>query len=282
MMPTKKTAAARRSKRGQVKQPRPIPTAGVEVSVIIPVFDGQSFIRENIAALQDFCRSHFSSYEIIVVDDGSRDETREVLESVPKRNLKVIGLDRNRGKFGALAAGMAQARGRCRLFTDADLPYDLDALPYIVRLINDRGLHIVIGDRNLPQSVYDTNTNWLRNVSTKIFSFFVYMMVTGGLFDTQCGLKGFRADVAEGLFPLVTDWGFSGDVELLYIALKYNLEIKRIPVRLESHGPSTVRLFSQAWRMLARISQLRLNWNRGIYASPKLKDITSQDYWHKD
>jgi dolichyl-phosphate beta-glucosyltransferase len=216
------------------------------------------------------------------VDDGSRDETRKILESLPKRNLKVIGLDKNRGKFGALAAGMAQARGRCRIFTDADLPYDLTALPYVVRLINERGFHIVIGDRNLPQSVYDIHTTWLRKVSTWIFSFFVYMVVTGGLFDTQCGLKGFRADVAEGLFPLVTDWGFSGDVELLYIALKYNLEIKRIPVRLESHGPSTVRLFSQALRMLGRVSQLRLNWNRGIYASQKLKDITSQDYWHKD
>jgi dolichyl-phosphate beta-glucosyltransferase len=281
-MASKKPGPARRVKRSQVRQPKPVGAAGVEVSIVIPVFNGQRFIRENIAVLQDFCRSHFSSHEIIVVDDGSRDETREILESLPKRNLKVIGLDTNRGKFGALAAGMAQARGRCRLFTDADLPYDLDALPYIVKLVNDRDLHIIIGDRNLPQSVYDINTNWLRNISTKIFSFFVYMMVTGGLFDTQCGLKGFRADVAEGLFPLVTDWGFSGDVELLYIALKYNLEIKRIPVRLESHGPSTVRLFSQALRMLGRVSQLRLNWNRGIYASQKLKDITSQDYWHKD
>ena len=173
---------------------------------------------------------------------------------------------------------MARARGRCRIFTDADLPYDLDALPYIARLVNERGLEIVIGDRNLPESVYDVHTSWLRNISTKVFSFFVYIVVTGGLFDTQCGLKGFRGDVAEALFPLVTDHGFSGDVELLYIALKYNLEIKRIPVRLESHGPSTVRLFSQAWRMLGRIAQLRLNWNRGRYASDRLRRISKQDY----
>ncbi len=250
----------------------------VEVSLVLPVYKGRDFIVKNVEALRDFCKKNFRSYEIIVVDDGSPDRTAEVLGKLKGRDVRVITLEKNRGKFGALQAGMAQARGLCRVFTDADLPYDLAALPYIVRQVNERGMHIVIGDRNLPQSIYDIHTNWLRNASTRVFSFFVYMMVTGGLFDTQCGLKGFRADVAEALFPLVTDWGFSGDVELLYIALKYNLEIKRIPVRLESHGPSTVRVFSQAVRMLGRISQLRLNWNRGRYASDKLRLISRQDY----
>ena len=252
--------------------------SSVELSLVLPVYNGRDFILKNVETLRDFCRRNFRSYEIIVVDDGSPDKTSEVLGALQGRDVRTIALKKNRGKFGALQAGMAQARGRCRVFTDADLPYDLAALPYIVRQVNERGMHIVIGDRNLPQSIYDIHTNWLRNASTKVFSFFVYMMVTGGLFDTQCGLKGFRADVAEALFPLVTDWGFSGDVELLYIALKYNLEIKRIPVRLGSHGPSTVKLVSQAVRMLGRISQLRLNWNRGRYASDRLRLISRQDY----
>ncbi len=252
--------------------------AAIELSLVLPVYNGRDFILKNVETLRAFCRKNFRSFEIIVVDDGSPDKTAEVLLTLKGGDVRVITLEKNRGKFGALQAGMAQARGRCRVFTDADLPYDLAALPYIVRQVNERGMHIVIGDRNLPQSIYDIHTNGLRKASTKVFSFFVYMMVTGGLFDTQCGLKGFRSDVAEALFPLVTDWGFSGDVELLYIALKYNLEIKRIPVRLGSHGPSTVKLFSQAVRMLGRISQLRLNWNRGRYASDKLRLIARQDY----
>lgn len=251
----------------------------IEVSIVLPIYNGQDFIRKNVKTLSDFCLKHFASHEIIVVDDGSRDKTHAILEALPRRNLRVVRLEKNWGKYGALVAGMAQARGRCCIFTDADLPYDLSALPYIVRLVNERGLHIVIGDRNLPQSVYDVHTAWLRNVSTRIFSFFVYVVVTGGLFDTQCGLKGFRGDVARALFPLVTDHGFSGDVELLYIALKYNLEIKRIPVRLESHGPTTVKVVSEAFRMLGRISQLRLNWNRGRYFSDELGRISSQKYW---
>jgi len=249
-----------------------------EVTIVLPVYNGQDFIRDNVIRLDDFCRSRIPGYEIIVVDDGSRDKTRDILKGLSRRSLRTVSYETNRGKFGALAAGMALARGRCCIFTDADLPYDLSALPYIVRLINERGLHIIIGDRNLPESVYNIRTSWLRNASTWIFSLFVYILVTGGLFDTQCGLKGFRGDVARSLFPLVTDHGFSGDVELLYIALKYNLEIKRIPVRLESHGPSTVKLLSQAWKMLGRISQLRLNWNRGRYDSKELKRISSQPY----
>jgi dolichyl-phosphate beta-glucosyltransferase len=245
---------------------------------VLPVYNGQDFIRDNVVRLDDFCRSRIRSYEIIVVDDGSRDKTRDILKGLSRRSLRTVFYETNRGKFGALAAGMALARGRCCVFTDADLPYELSALPYVAGLVNDRGFHIVIGDRNLPESVYDIRTSWLRNVSTRVFSLFVTVLVTGGLFDTQCGLKGFRGDVARSLFPLVTDHGFSGDVELLYIALKYNLEIKRIPVRLESHGPSTVKLFSQAWKMLGRISQLRLNWNRGLYDSKVLKRISSQPY----
>jgi dolichyl-phosphate beta-glucosyltransferase len=277
MMPRRKRISIHKStlRAGRHRSDR---TQGLEVSIILPAFNSQDFIKKNVEKLRAFCRAHFRSFEVIIVDDGSQDGTRKILEALPRRNLRVFGLDKNRGKFAAIVEGMRQARGRCRIFTDADLPYDLLALPYIVRLVNDRGFEIVIGDRNLPQSVYNVHTSWLRNVSTKIFSFFVYIIVTGGLFDTQCGLKGFRADVAEALFPLVTDRGFSGDVELLYIALKYNLEIKRIPVRLESHGPSTVRLFSQACRMLWRIAHLRLNWNRGLYSSDKLRRISRQEY----
>lgn len=276
MTPRSRKASARRA--APAGRVRPARTPALEVSIILPAYNSQGFIRENVGALVAFCRAHFRSFEVIVVDDGSRDRTPRILAGLRGRNVRVICLGENHGKYGALMAGMTRARGRCRIFTDADLPYDLAALPYIVRLINQRQWHIVIGDRNLPQSIYNIHTSWLRNVSTRIFSLFVYVVVTGGLFDTQCGLKGFRADVAEALFPLVTDRGFSGDVELLYIALKYNLEIKRIPVRLMGHGPSTVRLFSQALKMLWRIGQLRLNWNRGRFASEALERISSQDY----
>jgi hypothetical protein len=107
----------------------------------------------------------------------------------------------------------------------------------------------------------------------------VRMLVTGGLFDSQCGLKGFRSDVAEALFPLLTHNGFSGDVELLYIALKHNLSIRRIPVRLQGSSPSTVKLTIHSLPMLGRILGLRRNWTSGRYDSEVLSGLGSQVYW---
>jgi hypothetical protein len=137
----------------------------------------------------------------------------------------------------------------------------------------------VVGDRTLPESCSLNQTDVARQISSRAFSFFVRMLVTGGLFDSQCGLKGFRTDVAEALFPLLTHSGFSGDVELLYIALKHNLSIRRIPVRLQGSSPSTVTLTIHSLPMLGRILGLRHNWTSGRYDSVMLSGLGSQVYW---
>jgi len=251
----------------------------MDLSVVIPVYNGERYIGESLRRLQDFLAKTIASAEVIVVDDGSTDGTRRVLGSLAGLNLRVIGLDRNEGKFGALVAGMAACHGSCCLFTDADLPYDLEAIPYITRLVNERHFHVVIGDRKIQGSEYHEHLPFLRKLTTEAYSFFVGLIVTGGLFDTQCGLKGFRSDVAKAIFPLLRDKGFSGDVELLYIALKYNLEVRRIPARLRRSHPSSVNILAHAPRMLWRITHLRRNWKRGCYASADLARIARQAYW---
>jgi len=251
----------------------------MDLSVVIPVYNGERHIGESLRTLQGYLAKNIPSAEVIVVDDGSTDGTRRVLESLAGPNLRVIGLDCNQGKFGALAAGMAACRGSCCLFTDADLPYDLEAIPYLTRLVTERGFHVVIGDRKLRESEYHEHLTFLRRLTSEAFSFFVGVIVTGGLFDTQCGLKGFRADVAKAIFPLLRDKGFSGDVELLYVALKYNLEVKRIPARLRRSHPSSVNILAHAPQMLWRISHLRQNWKRGYYESADLARIARQAYW---
>jgi len=253
----------------------------MELSVVVPVFNGEAFIADSVARLQGFLSERVPSHEIVVVDDGSTDPTPEVLRPLAGPRVKVLRLPRNTGKYGALKAGMAAAAGGCRVFTDADVPYDLEALPFIADLVSRRGIHIVVGDRTLAESSYHAGIPLLRRAATEVFSFFVTLLVTGGLFDTQCGLKGFRADVADGLFPLLRDSGFSGDVELLYVALKYNLEIRRIPVRLQRSAASTVRLLPHAAAMVRRIATLRWNWQRGRYACDALRRVSSQAYWDR-
>ena len=249
------------------------------VSLVIPVHDGVDFVLESVAEARRFLDQKCPAYEIIIVDDGSTDGTVAALDPLLDDRVRLIGLPENLGKFAALKAGMAIATGECRVFTDADLPYDLEAVPYIVDLVNGRAYDIVVGDRTLPESVSLSDSRVARKLSSRIFSYFVRMLVTGGLFDSQCGIKGFRGEVAEALFPLVTDNSFSGDVELLYIALKHNLSIRRIPVRLQRASPSTVRLRFHSLPMLGRILRLRHNWNTGRYESETLSQIASQAYW---
>jgi len=249
------------------------------LSLVIPVFNGESFLAENLSRIQAYVEGSGIDAEIIVVDDGSTDRTPEILAAHPCGRLEVVQLPDNRGKFAALKAGMAIARGASRIFTDADLPYDLKAIPTMVELLTTLGFHIVVGDRTLAESELGVDQPALRQLSTRMFSFSVRMLVTGELFDTQVGLKGFRGDVASELFPLITDDGFAGDVELLYVALKYNLAIRRIPVRLLRTGPTTVNVVGHSLPMLRRIAGLRRRWASSEYESETLRKIASQRYW---
>ena len=246
---------------------------------MIPVHNGVDFVAESVAEARIFLDKKCPGHEIVVVDDGSTDGTAAALGPLLDDRVRLIRLPENLGKFAALKAGMAVAAGKCRVFTDADLPYDLEAVPYIADLVIGRVYDIVVGDRALPESESFSTSRVARKLSNRIFSYCVRMVVTGGLFDTQCGIKGFRGEIADVLFPLVTDNSFSGDVELLYIALKHNLSIRRIPVRLQRASPSTVRLRFHSLPMLGRILRLRHNWNTGSYESETLSRIASQAYW---
>lgn len=253
-----------------------------DLSVVIPIHNSAHFLEARLRTLSEYLQSARITYEIIAVDDGSSDGSPAILNKLQLPNLRIIIHKQNKGKFGAIASGMAEAGGNCCLFTDADVPYELSAIPYIVKLVNERQLHIVIGDRTLPGSHYRSDLTAIRKLMTVGFTFFVRVFVTGGLFDTQCGMKAFRRDVAKEIFPLLQETGFAGDVELLYIALKHNLEIKRIPARLQYQGNSTVRPMRDALRMLRTVLNIRGRFKNGAYRSAALNEIGRQDYWVQD
>lgn len=254
-------------------------TAHPDISIVIPVLNGEPFIAENLDRLSDALRSTRFSYEIIVVDDGSTDRTREIVQTRANRGVRLCAHQQNKGKHAALVTGMKSASGACRVFTDADLPFDLASLPYLHALVVERKIHIAVGDRTLPESTYRQQLGMPRRLATRGFSFLIRLLITGGLFDTQCGLKAFRGDVADGLFPVMTERGFAGDVELLYVALKYNLEIKRIPVLFDATNASTVSLLRHALPMLLRSLRFPRNWKKGVYRSEKLEALARQNYW---
>jgi len=255
------------------------PQAPVALSVVLPCYRAAELARGSVERLASALAGRIPTFEIIVVDDGAGDCASALasLASVPGGTVRVLTLPANRGKGAAVAEGMKAARGAVRVFTDVDLPYGATPIMLLETLIRTRGFHMVIGDRTFPQSRYETELPLGRRLASAVFSRITATLVTGGFFDTQCGLKGFRGDIANALFNLQRVDRFAFDVELIYLALKYGLEIKRIPVVLEANDTSSVRLGYDSVRTLADVARIKLNQVRGNYHSDALAGLVARE-----
>lgn len=250
----------------------------MNLSLIIPAYNSGTIIRSTLDSLWSYLPNHFLSFEVIVVDDASSDNTVKEISAFKDSRLKLIQHQTNRGKFGVIKTGMLAASGTCRVFTDADLPYEVSVIPYLAHLVNDLQFHLAIGDRTLRESTDRTGKDRIRQLFSVSCRTAVRLLVAGEMFDTQCGLKALRGDVADAIFPLIKDDGFAGDIELLYIALKYNLAIRRVPVNLERSAQTTVKLAADSLQILKRLLLLRSAWQSGQYHSQQLTQIARQEY----
>jgi dolichyl-phosphate beta-glucosyltransferase len=201
--------------------------------------------------------------ELIVVDDGSRPEDAPQEADLPA-GATLVRLPENLGKGGAIRRGVECARGAYIVFTDSDLPFALDPLPATLAWL-EQGADIVIGDRLLPESQCHVDVTPLRRLSSAAFTFSVNRLVGLRLPDTQCGYKGYRADVARTLFGRLQIMSFAFDVEILVRATRAGYTIRRQPLRLVHNEDSSVRLSHHAPRMF--LDTLRIAWRarRGEY-----------------
>jgi glycosyltransferase involved in cell wall biosynthesis len=243
------------------------------VSLVIPAWNSAAYLGANVAAALAFFEAIGIAGEVVVADDGSTDGTPERVAPDPR--VRVLRLP-HRGKGAALRAGMQAATGEIRAFTDADLPYGLDALPLAIEYIRSRRFHAVVGDRTLPGSTYQ-DPGPLRWAISELASFAFRTFVTGGIYDTQCGFKVFRGDVAGEIFRLARIDGFAIDVELIYLVLKHRLDLKRIPVQLQRNAPSSVRVIRDSVQAVRDIASIRLNLARGRYRSPYLQRLLQDE-----
>lgn len=229
----------------------------------------------SVEVLSSYLPGVVPSWEILVVDDGGNDFARTPLPRLPGVHLLRHG--RNLGKGAAVRTGMLAARGEVRVFTDADMPYDRELLPLMAEFITRRGFHLAIGDRTLPGSRYAEATSLTRRSLSAFASRFIGTLVTGGFFDTQCGIKAIRGDVADELFRLVRIRRFAFEVEVVYLALKHGLDIKRLPVRLRRNLGSSVRPVRDAARSLADILAMKFRQMRGEYRSELLERLVASE-----
>ena len=230
----------------------------VYLSVIIPSYNSATVLKNNLPYLINYLKGKHYEYEIIVVDDGSTNgpQTKQVAEELGCIYLKN---EKNIGKGESVRKGMLAAKGKFRIFTDADIPFNAEAIEQFLHYLDEKEFHLAIGDRTLTESSYFNSKSGLRNTASKAFSFFVGRFIAGGMFDTQCGIKGFRAEVAKDIFSVGRIKGFTFDVELLYIALKRNYDIKRLPVTLRSQEGQSVKLLLHSFEMMADLMKIKFN-----------------------
>ena len=236
-----------------------------KISFIIPSYRSKEALRKNLPYLMECISVKNWDAEVIVVDDGSGDEGA-TLELCAEYGCRYLGYEENKGKGYAVRTGMLEAVGELRIFTDADIPFETDAIERILHYLNDKEYDLVIGDRGLEQSNYFNLISTKRRFGSGFFTFIVGRFVTTGFSDTQCGLKGFKASVAEDLFGVSRINGFTFDVEILYIALKRNYDIKRVPVTLRSQDGKSVSVLRHGLGMVLDLFRIKLNHMRGYYS----------------
>lgn len=234
------------------------------VSLIIPVYNSESFILDSLQRLTEWRLNTPYSVEIIMVNDGSTDRSNTIIEEYIKtqdNNLKLLSYNSNKGKGYAIRQGMLEGSGDFRIFTDSDIPYGFEIFDRILYYLDFKEFDVCIGNRKSDKSSYVQEQSKLRNLSSKIFTFIISRYVVTGQKDTQCGVKGFRAEIAEKLFSELRINGFAFDVEALYYCYKYDFDIKRIPVVFQGNSISTIQLSKHSVQMLWDIMLLPIRYH---------------------
>lgn len=244
---------------------RPAPDGDLRLSVVVPAYQESGVIASTVAAIRAIVGDLDGGAEIVVVDDGSTDDTSAEADEAGAD--QVITLSPNAGKGAAVRAGALAARGRTVVFTDADLAYAPDQIPPLLDQI-EAGWDIVVGSRYADGATAEVAASRLRRAGGRVVNFLVRLVLVGDHADTQCGLKAFRGDVARLLFAETRIDRFAFDVELFALAERHRLSLLAVPVRVVNSTRSSLRLTHDMAMFV--VDLIRISWwlRRG-YSEPR-------------
>jgi dolichyl-phosphate beta-glucosyltransferase len=224
-----------------------------KLSVIIPAYNEQERLPKTLRAVDAYLKKQDYGYEIVVVSDGSIDNTVQAAERMKSeiKGLRVIDSQPNHGKGYAVRKGMLESRGEFRIFMDADNATAVNQVekmwPYF-----DEGFSVIIGSRDVKGAVIEVSQSWWRQRLGDMFNIAVQTLSgLRGVWDTQCGFKGFSREAAKEIFSKAVIDGWVFDVEALVIAKTYGYKIKEIPVVWKNDVQSKVGFSPTiAWELL--------------------------------
>jgi len=240
-----------------------------DVSIVIPAYNESERLGAPLKTILEFVSKTDMNVEVIVVDDGSSDDTAKVAERIlqekPEIQSNVIRYEKNRGKGFAVKTGLLAAKADVALFSDADLSTPIEEMSKLVDPIIKGECDVAFGSRALDRSLIGTRQPWRREQGGRVMNFIIRTMSGLPFSDTQCGFKAFDLVKYRPLLDVMKIDRFGFDVEFLFVANYHKLRLKEIAVRWNDVEGSKVSVFRDTRRMINELSQIRRNAKNGIY-----------------
>ena len=248
----------------------------ITLSVILPAYNEQDRLPPYLTSITRYLSQRGDPYEIVVVDDGSRDETAQRVRqlAVDTPLVRLIHLPRNSGKGAAVRAGMLAAHGALRLMADADGATPIQEIERLEHALS-QGNDLAIGSRFLGSrdKRYRIQARWHRTVLGNVFNKLAQRLGLEGITDTQCGFKLFRNGVAEDLFSVARIDGYGFDLEVLYVARRRNYRIAEVPINWTDQPGSKVRVVGDGLCMFRELLAVRRHAAQGLYRRQESADV---------
>lgn len=239
----------------------------VDLSVIVPAYNEEHRLLPTLERLHAYLSAQPLRYEILVVDDGSKDDTCGVviraMSSIP--NLELVRQMPNKGKGAAVRRGMLHARGQIRVMCDADCSMPPEQLPRLLAPIIACKAEISIGSRYAEGAKTDVKQPLYRVLWSRLCNKVIQRSLVPGVRDTQCGFKAFTAEAARDLFASATIDGWAFDLEILALARRRGFAIAEIGVEWKDDNRSRVNPLKDMWKVIREAMTIRRNIKRGVY-----------------
>ena len=230
----------------------------MELSVVVPCFNEAVRLPGSLEQVAAYLEMQGAAFELLLVDDGSRDSTPQLIREAASADdhVQAVLLAANRGKGRAVAEGVARSRGGMVLISDADFSAPIEEMPKLEAAIA-AGADVAVGSR-AKRGAREVDQPLHRRLMGKTFNLLVQGLLLPGIWDTQCGFKLFRGDVARELFGRLRTDGFAYDVEILVLARRSGYRISEVPVRWINSSTTRVQTVRHSREMLSDVLHIRL------------------------
>jgi dolichyl-phosphate beta-glucosyltransferase len=243
----------------------------VSYSIVIPAYNESERIQGSLEKIVAFLAEQNLTAEVLVVNDGSRDDTAQVVRQFAARfpYIRLIENPGNRGKGYSVRNGMLQATGDVILFSDADLSAPITEAPKLFSEVAN-GADVAFGSRWLVAKMQTERQSIMRQVAGRMYNILMRIVLGLKYKDTQCGFKAFNRTAVETIFTRqhIERWGF--DVELLFLARKFNLKIVEVPVAWAHDDRSKINPLMDGIKMFGEMLSIRWNSITGKYSEPHM------------